>query len=272
MKISLVLPIYNLEFNYVKRCINSILSQNYDVWECILIDDGSKDNFVYHQYYNTLLKDKRFKYFYKKNEGLAIARNYGFLKCEGDLIWFIDPDDYIEHKTSFFQIINIFKENSDIDFINFNYYEITNNGIEKKIKYRNEGVYKNEINQIFIDDFNSWRTVWRNVYKSTFLKKYSIFHQYKNVTFEDVYFDLLVKSNFNKVYISNMFLYYYDKTRNSSIVNNSLNKKKQYLQMKENILDAKKYLIKNNQYSSNFNFYILNYFVLFPLVFHLPFH
>ena len=92
--ISVVVPIYNVE-NYIKKCVDSILSQTYKNLEIILVDDGSPDNCpqICDEYAQ---KDNRIKVIHKENGGLSDARNAGIDISKGKFITFIDSDDYIE--------------------------------------------------------------------------------------------------------------------------------------------------------------------------------
>lgn len=93
-KISIIIPIYNAE-KYLRRCLDSVLSQSFTEWECLLIDDGSIDNSceVISEYTN---KDHRFRSFYKENGGVGSARNLGLDNAQGEWITFIDSDDYVD--------------------------------------------------------------------------------------------------------------------------------------------------------------------------------
>jgi len=92
--ISIIVPIYKVE-EYIKNCIDSIISQTYKNLEIILVDDGSPDNCgnICEEY---SLKDKRIKVIHKKNGGLSSARNAGLDIASGEYIGFIDSDDWIE--------------------------------------------------------------------------------------------------------------------------------------------------------------------------------
>ena len=92
-KISVIIPIYNAE-NYLSRCIESIIFQDYSALEIICIDDGSKDQSlnILRKFAN---KDKRIKIFSQFNQGAAYARNNGLKHATGDYISFVDADDYI---------------------------------------------------------------------------------------------------------------------------------------------------------------------------------
>jgi len=92
--VSIIIPTYN-RANLILETLDSILSQTYTNWECIIVDDGSTDNSeeVIKEYIN---RDSRFQYFHRPDnmqKGANSCRNYGFECCNGEfLIWF-DSDD-----------------------------------------------------------------------------------------------------------------------------------------------------------------------------------
>ena len=92
--ISIIVPIYNVE-KYLRQCLDSVLNQTYQNFECLLINDGSPDNSagICKEYVD---KDARFHYFEKENGGLASARNFGIKYSKGKYITFIDSDDWVE--------------------------------------------------------------------------------------------------------------------------------------------------------------------------------
>jgi glycosyltransferase involved in cell wall biosynthesis len=87
--VSIIIPAYNAAV-FIQETLDSILAQTYKNFEIIIIDDGSKDNTegVVKQY-----TDKRISYKVKENEGVSIARNYGFPFSKGQYIVFFDHDD-----------------------------------------------------------------------------------------------------------------------------------------------------------------------------------
>lgn len=93
-KISIIVPVYKVE-QFLPKCIDSILSQTYQNWELLLIDDGSPDNsgIICDEYAQ---KDKRIRVFHKENGGVSSARNIGIDNAIGEWITFIDSDDYIQ--------------------------------------------------------------------------------------------------------------------------------------------------------------------------------
>ena len=92
-KISVIVPVYNTE-KYLRRCIDSILSQTFTDFELLLIDEGSKDSSgaICDDY---AAKDKRVRVFHKENGGVSSARNLGLDNANGEWITFVDSDDWV---------------------------------------------------------------------------------------------------------------------------------------------------------------------------------
>lgn len=92
--ISIITPVYNVE-QYLQQCIESIILQDFQDWELILVDDGSTDKSgaICDEY---ALKDKRIHVLHKENTGQADSRNIALQLAKADLIGFVDSDDWIE--------------------------------------------------------------------------------------------------------------------------------------------------------------------------------
>ena len=96
-KVSIIVPVYNAQ-KYIKRCVESIISQKENDIEVILIDDGSSDNSL--KILEELKKrDKRINVYTQENKGRGYTRNRGVLTAKGDYIMFVDADDWIEENT-----------------------------------------------------------------------------------------------------------------------------------------------------------------------------
>lgn len=95
--ISVVVPIYKVE-PHLPQCLNSLIEQSYGNLEIILVDDGSPDGCgaICDAY---AAKDSRIRVIHKKNGGVSSARNAGLAAVTGDLIAFVDGDDWIEPDT-----------------------------------------------------------------------------------------------------------------------------------------------------------------------------
>ena len=91
--ISVIIPIYNAA-NYLSNTLSSLISQEENNWEAILVDDGSTDdsNIICAQF---LKRDDRFHYYYQPNSGVSSARNTGLEHARGEWLFFLDADDYL---------------------------------------------------------------------------------------------------------------------------------------------------------------------------------
>ncbi len=94
MKISVIMPVYNSE-KYLRQCADSILSQDFDSFELLLIDDGSTDGSA--AICDSLAQqDSRVRVYHKANGGICHSRNFGLEQARGEYIAFSDHDDMVE--------------------------------------------------------------------------------------------------------------------------------------------------------------------------------
>lgn len=108
--LSVVIPMYNVE-EYIGKCLDSVLSQDFKDFEIIVVDDGSTDNSnsIVREYGK---KNGNLKLLEKKNGGQATARNLGLQYSIGKYVYFLDSDDYISENL-FSNIINIMEQNDN---------------------------------------------------------------------------------------------------------------------------------------------------------------
>lgn len=92
--ISVIIPVYNVA-PYIDRCVQSVINQIYQDWECILVDDGSTDEsgMLCEKW---AVRDSRIKVIHQVNQGVSVARNNGIDASLGEYIVFIDSDDWVE--------------------------------------------------------------------------------------------------------------------------------------------------------------------------------
>ena len=93
-RVSIIIPVYNSD-KYLSRCVESVISQPFQNYEIILVDDGSNDcsASICDEYVE---KYDRIYVFHKENGGVSSARNLGIDKAKGDYITFIDSDDWLD--------------------------------------------------------------------------------------------------------------------------------------------------------------------------------
>ena len=239
MKYSVIIPVYNVE-KYIDRCLKSIISQNYDDLEIIVIDNGSTDSSgsicdTYASEYSNI------SVYHIENHGVGSARNFGLSKARGEFIYFVDSDDYL--------VGNLFAEFEDklvhdLDLLVFSYY----NSFEQEMTERNRtkkslpysGSYdKYSFTKIFKDLFLSdmLYTVWNKFYRRAFLIENNIsFEKYE--LGEDVRFNLNVYRNVTKVYLSQESYYVYVIGRKGSAMSGYNPKRLQYQLQELKLVDS----------------------------------
>ena len=114
---SIIIPVYNASL-YVKKCIDSILSQEFEDYEVLMIDDGSTDGSlqILKQYAE---KDKRIRVFHQVNQGPSKARNCGLDKAHGQWILFVDADDYFYMSQALYSLYEAIRKNEDCQLVYF---------------------------------------------------------------------------------------------------------------------------------------------------------
>lgn len=116
MKLSIIIPIYNVE-NTLRRCLDSVISQNIDDCEIILVDDGSTDRsgIIADEY---ACKHPSITIYHKENGGLSDARNYGLDRMNGDYVTFVDSDDELSPNT-LEALLNILQNHPEYDILEY---------------------------------------------------------------------------------------------------------------------------------------------------------
>ena len=156
--ISIIVPIFNTE-KHLHQCLDSILSQSYENFECLLINDGSTDASasICREY---IAKDARFRYFEKENGGVSSARNLGIERSGGAYITFIDSDDWVEFDYLEVLYSAIIQETADISVSSYRTYEMSKNQwlfhAFKRVEHQKVFSRQELLNQLmFLDSLDS---------------------------------------------------------------------------------------------------------------------
>ena len=220
MFLSIIIPAYNVE-SFISRCIDSCLKQNIPSkeYEIIIIDDGSPDNsgIIADAYAN---KNQNIRVIHKSNGGLSSARNRGIKESEGEYLWFVDSDDWIQSNTlaklrdiciSYKPDIVAFCASEIIGDKEIRVNSIVNNcNIVSGFEY---------LIQLILPcaPFALWNKSFLENHKLLF--KEGIFH-------EDMEFSPRAFASANKVYLLNDILYFIYQNQNS--ITRTINHKKSY--------------------------------------------
>ena len=124
MKLSIIVPIYNVA-PYLRKCVDSLLTQDISDYEIILVDDGSPDECPqicdeYVEKYDSI------RVVHQENEGLSAARNSGVKVAQGDYIMFVDSDDYLQPNVLGALMEQVERDNLDV--LRFRYQNVRENG------------------------------------------------------------------------------------------------------------------------------------------------
>lgn len=117
MRYSVIIPVYNAK-ETLRRCLDSLVRQQFSDYELLLINDGSTDgsDAICREYANTY---SCVRYFVKGNGGVSSARNLGLEQAEGEYILFVDSDDYVSE--NYFSVISDALDNNVVDLLMFGY-------------------------------------------------------------------------------------------------------------------------------------------------------
>lgn len=172
--ISIIVPVYNTE-SYLKRCVDSLLTQTYNNIEIILIDDCSTDNSRSLCYELQKQNDNILVVCHEKNGGQEAARNSGLETANGDWIMFLDSDDTFENNAVEDMVNFAISNNCDVVLAP---YKIFQNGVEKKIeaKIPNGAYTSKEFASHFLTDIE-WGVIsciGSKIYKKSFIDEYHL--------------------------------------------------------------------------------------------------
>lgn len=229
--VSIIIPVYNIE-KYIKKCIISVLEQTYKNLEIIIVNDETPDESI--NIIKSLL-DYRCKIINKKNGGLSSARNYGLEHANGDYVFFLDGDDWINHNAIELLVNYIEQYNVDIVQAEANYCYDTKVVIDKL----ESGYLSNDMVLEYFNQNNFKTYVWNKLYKKEILNNIRFMNGYNH---EDVIFTYFIAKKNPLVYNVSESVYNYVQ-RNGSIMNQANLKKKMAVFSSLNIVseDCKNY-------------------------------
>ncbi len=218
MKLSIVIPIYNVE-KYLDKCVQSVRNQTLQDIEIILVDDESPDACpqMCEEYAKT---DARIKVVHRKNGGLGFARNSGIDVATGEYITFLDSDDFVDLHT-YEHLCNIATEHN-LDALYYKFKRFTNETdvtpsqpIYEITEYRNEGIKELMLDIIASEpsakvDHKIACSSCTAMYKTSIIKENNVrFHSERELISEDLIFNLDYLKHAQKVAFNNGEYYHY---------------------------------------------------------------
>ncbi len=208
MKVSVIVPVYNTE-KYLKNCIDSLLKQNFEDYEIIVINDlspGNAEEII--KSYN----DKKIVYIKNKtNKGIGYNRNLGIKKAKGEYVCFIDSDDYV--KEDFISKMYNYSKENNLDLCVCDYVNVDEEGNKlKEFNLSDFCITNYEENNKILCEINL--APWNKLYKKDMLVKNKIEFS-ETLKYEDLSFVALSIKNSKKIGKINEQLNYYTIHNNS---------------------------------------------------------
>lgn len=210
--VSIIVPIYNVEA-FLCACLRSIQEQNYENFEVIMVNDGSKDGSrnIAEKFQE---EDERFRLVDKENGGLSSARNFGMQYVRGDFVSFIDSDDFLS-KSYISSLYNAFDNETDIvvaDYVIYN--SKKNKSYKHRVPLQNQSFVthqeKNDLLRYLIFGEKPVMSMWKNMYRVSFYKQQHLsFISEREVYAEDLLFNTEAYSLAKKVKIISNIVYYH---------------------------------------------------------------
>ncbi|WMN12190.1 glycosyltransferase family A protein [Marivirga salinae] len=184
--VSIVIPTFN-RGSIIRKTLDSVLSQTYENWECIIVDDGSKDS-TFEVVKTYLRKDSRFKFLKRSRtpKGAPTCRNIGIENANGDYLIFLDSDDILlsdclKGRTKFFE-----KYSDLYEFLIFpgTIFNIVNQTIAFSSRFLEEP----DVHQL-LRGVGAWQ-IMGPIYKTGFLTEEKILFDEELIQLQDTFFHI----------------------------------------------------------------------------------
>lgn len=216
MKFSVLVPVYNVE-KYITECLNSLLEQTFKDYEIILVDDGATDCSgkicdAYQSQY-----PERITVYHNENRGLMLSRRFGIQHSRGEILVFVDSDDYVD--THMLERINDVFESESPDMVIYGFYRFVDGHNEEKehihLPYRGTHTINTneellEFRRKFVID-HVCTNMWQKAVKRSIVDADQDYTQWKASRCEDVIQSLPLIEQADKITFFDEPLYYYRK-------------------------------------------------------------
>lgn len=212
--VSIIVPIYNAE-KYIRRCIDSILSQEYTDFELFLVNDGSTDasGAICDEY---AARDARIRIIHKENTGVSDSRNTALAQARGVYLQFLDSDDWITPDATKLFVRAATERHCDLVISDF--YRVVGERVSHKGDIEEDGVLTREEFAAHMmenpADFY-YGVLWNKLYRRDIVEKYQLRMDTSISWCEDFMFNLEYILHANVFYALQAPIYYYVKTKGS---------------------------------------------------------
>lgn len=207
--ITIIVPVYNVD-KYLKRCVNSILNQEYSNYELFLVDDGSTDKSgEICDYY--AIKDSRVKVIHQTNSGVSNARNKALNIANGQYVVFVDGDDWIDGEMLKSFVDTIHEYSADLVISEYKT-EIENETVLQPFDFNEGLITLSNAYQKIVNPYGFYGSVWAKVFSLSIIRNNNLFFNDNLKIGEDLLFttQYLIHCK-SVVYNRNHFYHYYER-------------------------------------------------------------
>lgn len=219
--VSIVIPVFNVE-DHLRQCLDSVLGQTLQEWECICIDDGSPDSSgaILDEYGD---RDARFKIIHQRNRGVSAARNLGIKLASAPYLTFIDSDDWIE-ANALESLLSAMKESrADMVMCSIRIHRENRQEVSTETPYPPSGNIRDEY-VVTHESFSGASlvdvSIWAKLFKMETIRASQIHFAPELKVSEDMEFSTRMLCHSKRVSILRQALYHYRAGHESSIMNN----------------------------------------------------
>lgn len=215
-KVSIIIPIYNAE-KHLRRCVDSVLKQDFEDFELILMNDGSRDSsgMICDAYAE---KDERVRVVHKENSGVSDTRNQAMTLARGEYLQFLDSDDWITPDATGLLVRMATEHHCEMVIADF--YRVIGERLSPKGKIREDGILsRDEFAMEMMEnpaDFY-YGVLWNKLYRRDIIEKNNLCMD-KDISWcEDFIFNMEYIRHVKQVYALHVPMYYYVKTPGSLV-------------------------------------------------------
>lgn len=213
-RFSIIVPIYNVEM-YLEKCIQSLVNQDFDSFEILLVDDGSTDGSgrlcdAFAEKYSSI------RVFHIENQGVASARNYGIDYAEGEYLLFVDSDDYVEYNYCT-EIDKAIRTAEDVDVVTFGGFEECQGKVKCLRDFSEEKQLMQSGYNYLLECYKNNRLyvqVWMYSYRKKYVDRLQL-RFVEGILHEDVEFTPRALLGAEKIMTIGVYLYHYRIRENS---------------------------------------------------------
>ena len=232
--VSIIVPVYNAE-KVIRRCIESVLKQDYTCFELILVNDGSTDNSgkICDEYG---AKDSRIRVIHKNNTGVSDTRNLAMASAKGEFLQFLDSDDWITPDAT--RLLVTTAQENQCDMVIADFYRVVGSRVSHKGDIQENVLLTREefATHMMENPANFYYGVlWNKLYRKNIIEEYHLSMDSEISWCEDFMFNMEYIRHIKTVYALQVPIYYYVKTK-GSLVSQGMNLSKT-IKMKRSVFE-----------------------------------